>query len=66
MLRALVVLLLLVNAGLYFWLHDNAQALQADREPQRLNQQVTPDAVQVLPDLPAASAPARAASAASA
>ncbi|MFL6682127.1 MAG: hypothetical protein ACJ8IK_27560, partial [Burkholderiaceae bacterium] len=51
---------------LYFWLHDNAQALQADREPQRLNQQVTPDAVQVLPDLPAASAPARAASAASA
>jgi len=66
MLRALVVLLLLVNAALYFWLHDNAQALQADREPQRLNQQVTPDAVQVLPDLPAASAPARAASAASA
>jgi hypothetical protein len=66
MLRALVVLLLLVNAALYFWLHDNAQALQADREPQRLNHQVTPDAVQVLPDLPAASAPRRAASAASA
>jgi len=66
MLRALVVLMLLVNAGLYWWLHDNATALQADREPQRLNHQVTPDAVQVLPDLPAASAPRRAASAASA
>jgi hypothetical protein len=65
MLRALVVLFLLVNAGLYWWLHDNAQALQSDREPQRLNHQVTPDAVQVLPDLPAASAPKRAASAAS-
>jgi len=66
MLRALVVLFLLVNAGLYWWLHDNAQALQADREPQRLNHQVSPDAVQVLPDLPAASAPKRGASAASA
>lgn len=65
MLRALVVLFLLVNAGLYWWLHDNAQALQSDREPQRLNHQVTPDAVQVLPDLPAASAPRRAASTAS-
>jgi len=66
MLRALVVFFLLVNAGLYWWLHDNATALQADREPQRLNHQVTPDAVQVLPDLPAASAPRRGASAASA
>jgi hypothetical protein len=66
MLRALVLLFLLVNAGLYWWLHDNDQALQADREPQRLNHQVTPDAVQVLPDLPAASAPRRAASANSA
>jgi len=66
MLRAIVVFFLLLNAGLYFWLHDNAQALQPDREPQRLNHQVTPDAVQVLPDLPAASAPRRGASAASA
>jgi len=64
--RALVLFFLLVNAGLYWWLHDNATALQADREPQRLNHQVTPDAVQVLPDLPATSAPRRAASAASA
>ena len=66
MLRALVVLFLLVNAGLYWWLQDNSQALQSDREPQRLNHQVTPDAVQVLPDLPAASAPRRGAPAASA
>jgi len=60
MLRALVLLLLVVNAGLYWWLHDNATALQSDREPQRLNHQVSPDAVQVLPDLPPASAPRRA------
>jgi len=66
MLRALVVLFLLVNAVLYWWLHDNSTALQSDREPQRLNHQVMPDAVQVLPDLPAASAPRRAGSAASA
>ena len=70
MLRALVVLFLVVNAGLYWWLHDNATALQSDREPQRLNHQVTPDAVQVLPDLPdmpaGASAPRRGGPAASA
>lgn len=64
MLRGLVVLFILINAGLYWWLHDNPTALQSDREPQRLNHQVTPEAVQVLPDLPAASAPRRAASAA--
>jgi hypothetical protein len=66
MLRSLVLLLLVVNAGLWYWLHDDAQALQSDREPQRLNHQVSPDAVQVLPDLPAASAPRGAGSAASA
>jgi len=66
MLRVLVLLFLLVNAGLWWWLQDNPQALQADREPQRLNHQVRPDAIQVLPDLPAASAPAHAGSAASA
>ena len=64
MLRALVLLFALVNAGLYFWLHSDPQALQPDREPQRLNHQVTPDAVEVLPDV-AASAPRGAASAAS-
>ena len=65
MLRALVLLFLLVNAGLYFWLHSDTQALQPDREPQRLNRQVAPDAVRVLPDLPA-SAPSRPGAAASA
>ena len=53
MLRALVLLLVLVNVGLYFWLHSDPQALQPDREPQRLGHQVSPDAVRVLPDLPA-------------
>ena len=55
MLRALVLLFVLVNAALYFWLQSDAQTLQSDREPQRLNRQVSPDAVQVLPDLPASS-----------
>ena len=63
MLRAFVLLFALINAGLYFWLNSDPQALQADREPQRLGHQVSPDAVQVLPDVPA-SAPHGAASAA--
>lgn len=65
MLRTLVLLLLLVNVGLYFWLHADPQALQPDREPQRLAHQVSPEAVRVLPDLPA-SATRRASPAASA
>ena len=65
MLRALVLLFALVNAGLYFWLRSEPQALQPDREPQRLGRQVSPDAVVVLPDVPA-SAARGAASAASA
>ena len=52
MLRALVLLLVLVNAGRWFWLQGNRQVLQSDREPQRLQRQVAPDAIQVLPDLP--------------
>jgi len=72
MLRALVLLFLMINAALYYWLQSDPNALQAEREPQRLGRQVSPDAIQVLPDLPAsgaraASAPASAsASAASA
>ena len=53
MLRSLVLLFVLLNVGLYFWLHSDPQALQPDREPQRLGHQVSPDAVRVLPDLPA-------------
>ena len=69
MLRALVLILLMVNAALYYWLQSDPNALQADREPQRLGRQVSPNAIQVLPDLPAtgsraASAPASTASAA--
>ena len=56
MLRAFVLLLLLVNGGLYWWLQSDPHALQADREPQRLGHQVSPDAIQVLPDLPASAA----------
>jgi hypothetical protein len=71
MLRALVLLFLVINAALYYWLHADPNALQAEREPQRLGRQVSPDAIQVLPDVPAAGAraastPAAAASAASA
>ena len=69
MLRALVLLFLIVNAALYYWLQSDPNALQADREPQRLGRQVSPDAIQVLPDLPASgtragSVPASTASAA--
>jgi len=53
MLRALVLLFLVVNGVLYWWLQSDPHALQADREPQRLDRQVAPDAIQVLPDLPA-------------
>ncbi len=56
MLRALVLLFLLVNAALYYWLDSDPQALQSDREPQRLGHQVAPDAIRVLPDLPASGA----------
>ena len=66
MLRALVLLFLLVNAALYWWLQSDTQALQSDREPQRLARQVAPDAIQVLPDLPAASSAQGSAAAASA
>ena len=55
MLRALVLLFVLVNAALYYWLQSDALTLQSDREPQRLGRQVSPDSVQVLPDLPGAS-----------
>jgi hypothetical protein len=70
MLRALVLLFLMVNAALYYWLQSDPNALQPDREPQRLGRQVAPDAIQVLPDLPTSGAragatPASAASAAS-
>ena len=56
MLRVLVLLLLVVNGLLYWWLQSDPHALQADREPQRLGRQVAPDAIQVLPDLPASDA----------
>jgi hypothetical protein len=72
MLRGLVLLFIVVNVGLYFWIDGDPRWGQADREPERLRHQVSPSAIQVLPDLPAsaggmgaASPPGDAASAAS-
>ena len=52
MLRGLVLLFALLNAALFFWIRTDPQWLQADREPQRMERQVSPDAIKVLPDLP--------------
>jgi hypothetical protein len=66
MLRALVLLFLLINGALLAWMQSDPHALQADREPQRLDRQVAPDSIQVLPDLPSAAGAQGAAPAASA
>ena len=58
MLRGLVLLFLLLNAVLFFWIRSDPPQLRPDREPQRLERQISPDAIQVLPDLPTASASA--------
>jgi hypothetical protein len=60
MLRSLVVLLLGLNIALFFWIRANPTWGEADREPQRLQRQVSPAAIQVLPDLPASAAAPRA------
>ena len=52
MLRGLVLFFALLNVALFFWIRSDPHWLQADREPQRLERQVAPDAIQVLPDLP--------------
>jgi hypothetical protein len=64
MLRGLVVLFLAVNVALFFWIRANPTWGEADREPQRLQRQVSPASIQVLPDLPASAAAAAAAAAA--
>jgi hypothetical protein len=64
MLRVLVLVLVLLNVALFLWLRGAPTWAQGDREPQRLQRQVAPDAIQVLPDLPTFAEPA--ASAASA
>ena len=58
MLRGLVLLFLLLDAALFFWIRSDPPQLRPDREPQRLERQIAPDAIQVLPDLPTASTPA--------
>ncbi len=60
MLRGLVLLFLLLNAALFFWIRSDPPQLRPDREPERLDRQISPEAIQVLPDLPTASAPRRA------
>lgn len=65
MLRGLVVLALLVNVALFFWLRSETAFGQGDREPERLRRQVAPQAILVLPeppDLPASAASAAPAS----
>jgi hypothetical protein len=53
MLRGLVLLLALANIGFYAWSHGwfAAVGLQphSQREPERLQRQVAPDAVQLVP-----------------
>ncbi|HEY0820478.1 MAG TPA: hypothetical protein VGD46_16950 [Rhizobacter sp.] len=54
MLRLLVVLLLLANVAFYAWTQgmlDNVVGVRAqgDREPERLNRQVRPETIRVLP-----------------
>jgi hypothetical protein len=72
MLRALVVLLLLANLAFWAWSTGALQAFglapASERDPQRLAQQIQPEAVRVLPAAAALAAlsEARAASAASA
>jgi hypothetical protein len=71
MLRALVVVLVLANAGFWAWRQGWLEPLhgvigarpEGEREPERLARQVNPQAVQLVPG-EAASVPARAASAA--
>jgi len=67
MLRGLVLFFVLLNVALFFWIRSDPHVLQSEREPQRLEHQVSPEAVQVLPDLPrsgSAEAPSDTASAA--
>jgi hypothetical protein len=68
MLRGLVLLFVGVNVVLFFWIRSNPHWGQSDREPQRLQREISPGSIHVLPDLPTAhtSMPDQAASAPSA
>ena len=67
MLRIAVIVLLLANAGYYAWsqgmLRDMGYGPTVQSEPQRLNQQIDPQKMQVTPVSVSAQAPASAASA---
>lgn len=59
MLRIAVLVLFLANAGYFAWTHGWLGSAQKQTEPERLAQQIHPEALQVLPpSVPAASAPA--------
>lgn len=60
MLRWLVLLMVVLNGALYAWSRNGAPGVQDDREPQRLQHQVAPESIQVLPDLPTGPVAARA------
>jgi hypothetical protein len=70
MLRIAFLLLVLANAGYYLWGHGHLAALglapAAQSEPQRLAQQIKPEALEILPAAPAAPPPAGPAPAAAA
>ncbi|MDA7418562.1 sporulation protein [Xenophilus arseniciresistens] len=54
MLRAVFAVLVLANLGYFLWSRADASARQAaEREPQRLSQQIQPQWLQVLPAGPA-------------
>ncbi|RYF82107.1 MAG: sporulation protein [Comamonadaceae bacterium] len=54
-LRALFVVLVLANVGYFLWSRADDSARQAaQREPQRLTQQIQPQWLQVQPQAPSA------------
>jgi cell division septation protein DedD len=66
MLRGLVLVLLVLNVTLFFWLRSDPAWTQADRDPQRLEQQVAPQSVTRQPEAARGSAAAASTSASAA
>jgi hypothetical protein len=70
MLRGLVLLLIGLNVALFFWIRSDPAWTQADRDPQRLGQEVAPQSIRFVAgppaSMPASAAASGAASSASA
>jgi hypothetical protein len=58
MLRGLVLLLLGLNVALYFWIRSDPAWTQADRDPQRVMQQVSPQSIRFVAEPPRAASSA--------